>query len=131
MMLVKILGYTMLNIRYAALILPCGIVAYLLQLYPLAVMAGILLVAAFAAEVALSISNGIEAYRAIEAQKQWEKYQDEQLAMGLQNLERFSNGEEVGLDGTEGEHAGTEGEAGRPGWEGEDPAGEGQAGRRR
>lgn len=115
MTVVKIIGYTMLNIRYAALILPCGVVAYLLQLYPLAITAGILLVAAFAAEVALSISNGVEAHRAIEGHKQWEQYQDEQLAKGLENLERFSNGEKVGLDGSED-----------PASEGEDPTGEGQ-----
>jgi hypothetical protein len=55
--------YTVMNVRYAALIIPTGVVAYLLQLYWLAWVAGGLLAAATAAEVALSIANGVGAAR--------------------------------------------------------------------
>lgn len=97
--------FTLMNIRYSALILPCGVVAYLLQFYALAVAAGILLVAAFAAEVALSIANGVEMSQQVEAQKQWQADEDQRLARALADIEKYSN------DWTQ---RGSEGEAGPP-----------------
>lgn len=116
----KIAGYTMLNIRYAALILPTGVVAYLLHEYVLAVAAGILLVAAFAAEVALSISNGVEAYQSVELAKRLQADDDDVIARVLSDIEDWKN-----QHGSEGQAWEAGGEAGE--WE--DPSGgsEGQA----
>lgn len=76
--------YTVMNVRYAALILPTGVVAYLLQLYWLAVVAGALLAAAYAAEVGLSIANGVGAARQI-------KQRDDNIKEMLSKLERHAN----------------------------------------
>lgn len=111
----KVSAYTLMNIRYSALILPAGVVAYLLQLYVLAVVAGILLAAAFVAEVALSIANGVEMHSQLEAQKRWGLDEENRLALALADIEKHAN------DWTN-QH-GSEAEAGPP--EGEDP-GEGQ-----
>lgn len=76
--------YTVMNVRYAALILPTGVVAYLLQLYWLAWVAGGLLAAAFVAEVGLSIANGVGAARQI-------KQRDDNIKDMLSKLEMHAN----------------------------------------
>lgn len=112
MTVVKIFSYTLMNIRYSALILPCGVVAYLLQLYPLAVIAGILLVAAFAAEVALSVANGVEMHQQVTAQKLWAADEDDRLARALADIERYSN-DWTDQHGSEAEAGEAGSEAGR------------------
>jgi hypothetical protein len=108
----KVFGFTLLNIRYAALILPTGVVAYLLGVYVLAVVAGILLVAAFAAEVALSISNGIDAYHSVELAKRLQADEEQAIAQVLSDIEDWKNqhGSEdsapEGEDPTEGQGQG-------------------------
>lgn len=108
--ILRVVFYTLLNIRYASLILPCGVTAYLLQFYALAVTAGILLVAAFAAEVALSIANGVEAHKAIESAKHWEAREEEYLAEALTKLEHHAN-DWTDINGSQGEAGPSEGEA--------------------
>lgn len=107
-----VVGFTFMNVRYGSLILPTGIVAYLLQLYPLAVLAGILLIAAFAAEVALSIANGVEADQQIRMIKRAEAEDDALLQSFLEDVDNYRRN----TSGSEEDSA--------P--EGEDPAGQGQ-----
>jgi len=109
----RVTVFTLMNIRYSALILPCGVVAYLLQFYALAITAGILLVAAFAAEVALSIANGVEMSQQVEAQKQWQADEDQRLARALADIEKYSN--DWTQRGSEGEGSGEEGSPGEEG----------------
>lgn len=106
---IKVLFYTLMNIRYSALILPAGVVAYLLQFYALAVVAGILLVAAFAAEVALSVANGVEMHQQVEAQKQWAMDEDNRLAHALADIEKHAN-DWTHQHGSEAEASPAEGE---------------------
>jgi|KBSSwiStaDraftv2_1062776.scaffolds.fasta_scaffold789711_2 hypothetical protein len=98
-----VVGFTFMNIRYASLILPTGIVAYLLQLYPLAVLAGILLIAAFAAEVALSIANGIETDQQIKMIKRAEAEDDQLLQSFLQDVDNYRRNTSGSEDPAEGQ----------------------------
>lgn len=100
--------YTMMNVRYAALIIPTCLVAWVLQLYPLAVMAGVLLVLATGLEVGLSVANGVGAAMQI-------REQDLMMTSYLDNIEKHAN------DWT---HRGSEDPTSEG--EGEDPPGEGQ-----
>lgn len=105
-------SYTLLNFRYGSLILPVGVVAYLLGLPGwLAIAACFLLGAAVGAELVTSVINGLTTAQLLQHQAQEE-------ADMWADLERFVNGDH---DGSEGE-AGPEGEAS----EGEDPSGEGE-----
>ena len=105
---VTVTGYTLLNVRYSALILPCGVVAYLLGFYWLAVVAGVLLLLAAGAEVALSIANGLEAHRQIQVQRQMQAEDEALVASFMTDIEKHAN------DWT---HRGSE----DPAPEGEDP----------
>ncbi len=87
----RVTGYTLLNVRYSALILPCGIVAYLLGFYWLAITAGALLAAAVIAEVTLSVSNAIEFHQQYEMQKQMQAEDETLLASFLDNIEKHAN----------------------------------------
>lgn len=100
--------YTVMNVRYAALIIPTAVIAYLLQIYILALVAAGLLVLAAAAEVALSIANGVSAAMQI-------REHDQLMNTYMADVEKHAN------DWT---HRGSEDPA-REG-EGEDPSGEGQ-----
>jgi hypothetical protein len=105
------ISYTLLNFRYGSLILPVGVVAYLLGVPGLLVVTAVVLLAgAFAAEVVTSILNGIHTAMLIHHQQHDESVMWDELA-------RYAN--TGGLD---------DGEGTAP--EGEDPSeGEGQAAR--
>lgn len=102
------IGYTSLNFRYASLILPVGVVAYLLGVPGyLAVTAFVLLILATVAELATSIINGLTAVQQI-------KLQDQYIDSMFKDVEQYANGGWVGLDGSEGEDSDEDGEEGQP-----------------
>lgn len=108
-MMVKAAGYavlyTLMNVRYAALIIPTAVIAYLLQIYVLALVAAGLLVLAAAAELSLSIVNGVSAAMQI-------REHDQLMNTYLSDIEKHAN------DWT---HRGSEDPEGEGPDEGEDP----------
>jgi hypothetical protein len=108
-------GYTLLNFRYGSLILPTGVVAYLLDVPAWATaVALVLLAAAFATEVVTSVLNGVHTATLVHQQQHDEQVMWDEMA-------RYANGGWVGLDGSEDA---PEGQAPDEG-EGEDPGEEG------
>lgn len=107
-------AYTSLNFRYSSLILPAGVVAYLMGVPTfMVVTAAVLLILATAAELTTSVINGITAAQAL-------TMQDQYMSGGFDELAAYANG--GWLNGS------VEGQ--EPGPEGEDPGeGEGEAGR--
>lgn len=84
--------YTILNIRYSALILPTAAVALALHFSSwLAVAALVLLVLAVIAELALSVHNGVEAAKAIRLEKQRELEQQAWMDRYLDRVEKHAN----------------------------------------
>lgn len=99
--------YAVLNFRYAALVLPVGVVAYLLGLPAWLVTVAVVLVAgAFAAELLTSITNGVSTAAQMEAHRS-------AYAKMMSDAERYANGGWVGLNGN-GKEDGTGQGQGRP-----------------
>lgn len=91
------IGYTALNVRYASLILPIGVVAYLAGIPAWLVWtAAVCLGLAVAAEVFTSAANGLGT--AMQLQQR-----DEYLRNLTEGAEQYANGGWVGLNGDEGE----------------------------
>lgn len=105
--LARIAGFAVLNVRYSALILPTGVVAYLLGLpFFLVVSATVLLALATGAELVTSVANGIHAVAQAAMQQQY-------LDQVFQEIEDYANGSEEGT-GEAGEEGSGEGGAGVP-----------------
>lgn len=105
-------GYTLLNFRFVALVMPAAAVAYLVGQTWLVVAAGVLLVLALGAELVTAVASGLAAANQYAAAND---YLDDYFA----ELEKHANGGWVGLNGDEGE-----GEGEGPD-EGEEEGGEG------
>lgn len=107
------IGYTVLNVRYAALVLPVAAFAFIsgrVDTWSWLVWAvGLLVGLAVAAELVGSAINGNTAAQQAKAQREYQ-------ADVWNKITNYANGGWAGLDGSEGE-AGTEGEAGPPGRE--------------
>lgn len=104
----RIIGYTLLNLRFASLLIPFGIVAYMMGLPAwMTWVAFGMLVFAMAGELFTSVVQGIATH---ESQAEVQQVIDTMTA----NVEAWANGEEW-LDGSEEGEAGGEGEAPVPG----------------
>ncbi len=105
-------AYTTLNFRYASLILPVGVVAYLLGApFFMVTIAVVLLILATVAELVTSIANGVNAAQML-------AHQEDYMSGGFDEAAAYANGGWLngsveGKEPGEGEAPGEEGEPAR------------------
>jgi hypothetical protein len=103
------IGYTVLNVRYASLVLPIAAFAFVssrADTWPWLVwVVGVLVALAVAAELLGSAINGNTAAQQSKAQREYQ-------ADMWDKMTKYANGGWAGLDGSEGEAGTPEGQAG-------------------